>query len=60
MPHAFAAPFMGLAMFGLHERVADPKSKLQAMGVPPARPVPPCVAGTSLGVCPVGYEVNSV
>ena len=60
MPHTFVAPFMDLAMNGLYERVPDPKAKQDEVGVPPARPVPPCEAGTSLGVCPVGYEVNSV
>ena len=33
---------------------------LSESGVPPTRPVPPSEAGTSLGVWPVGYEVNSV
>ena len=36
------------------------KPKLTVSGVPPTRPVPPCVAGTSLGVCPVGYVGDSV
>ena len=57
MPHAFAAPFMGLAMIGLHERVPDPKAKLDVVGVPPTRPHPPCEATASVGVHVVGMEV---
>ena len=46
-PLAFAAPFMDLAMFGLHERVPDPKAKLEEVGVPPD----PLVAPLHLMVC---------
>ena len=45
VPHASAAPFMDLAMFGLHERVPDPKAKLvEVVGVPPTRPTPPQIS----------------
>ena len=50
---------MDLAMFGLHERVPDPKAKQEEVGVPPARPAPPQSALASLGVHVVGSEVQT-
>ena len=41
---------MDLAMFGLHERVPDPKAKLDVVGVPPARPSSPRGATASIDV----------
>ena len=48
---------MGLAMFGLHERGPTLKPNVDEVGVPPARPYPPCGATASIGVHVVGMEV---
>ena len=46
--------------WGSHARVSDPEAKTDRVGCSsnPARTL--VVAGTSLGVCPVGYEVYGI
>ena len=50
---------MDLAMFGLQERVPDPKAKLVEVGVAPTRPTSPRGATAPLGVHVVGCEVQA-
>ena len=59
MPHAFAKPFMDLAMFGLHERVLGPKAKQDEVGVPPIRPAPPQISRCTSWCAVVGSEVQT-
>ena len=59
MPHTFVAPFMDLAMFGLHGRVPDPKTKQDEAGVPPTRPAPPQISRCISWCAVVGSEVQT-